>query len=255
MSSSAPHLYRDRVDDFAAEVRELLAARSPDGLFWDWPGDTENVLARKCQRAGCKPALHPKPLDGSLHHPAHVRHAGAGADGVLLRGLGDDRLGGEDVLGDRRCVLQRRARDHGRVSDPALEQVLDLAGLDVEAEALLGTPYLLDDDGALETRVVRELAERLLERADDDLRARLRVPLELAESVVADSFRGVDERDAAARNLALLESRAGSLQRVLDAVLLLLHLGLVRTAALAPGAAAGQLGEPLLELLAVEVGV
>ena len=47
MSSSAPHLYGDRVDDFAAEVRELLAARSPDGLFWDWPGDTEIVLARK----------------------------------------------------------------------------------------------------------------------------------------------------------------------------------------------------------------
>ncbi|HKD95600.1 MAG TPA: methyltransferase domain-containing protein [Gaiellaceae bacterium] len=44
-SSSAPHLYGDRVEDFAQEVRELLAARSPDGLFWDWPGDTEVVLA------------------------------------------------------------------------------------------------------------------------------------------------------------------------------------------------------------------
>lgn len=47
MSSSAPHLFGDRVDEFAAEVRELLAARSPDGVFWDWPGDTEVVLARK----------------------------------------------------------------------------------------------------------------------------------------------------------------------------------------------------------------
>jgi SAM-dependent methyltransferase len=37
-SWSAPHLFGDRVEDFAAEVRELLAARSPDGLFWDWPG-------------------------------------------------------------------------------------------------------------------------------------------------------------------------------------------------------------------------
>ena len=45
LSISAPHLYGDRVDDFAAEVRELLAARSPDGVFWDWPGDTEVVLA------------------------------------------------------------------------------------------------------------------------------------------------------------------------------------------------------------------
>jgi SAM-dependent methyltransferase len=47
MSSSAPHLYGDRVEDFAADVRKLLAARSPDGVFWDWPGDTEIILARK----------------------------------------------------------------------------------------------------------------------------------------------------------------------------------------------------------------
>jgi len=47
MSWSAPHLFGDRVDDFAREVRELLASRSPEGVFWDWPGDTEVVLARK----------------------------------------------------------------------------------------------------------------------------------------------------------------------------------------------------------------
>ena len=52
MSSSAPHLFGDRADEFAAEVRELLAARSPEGVFWDWPGDTEVVLARKRRRAG-----------------------------------------------------------------------------------------------------------------------------------------------------------------------------------------------------------
>jgi len=47
MSSSAPHLFGDRVDDFAAEVRELLRSRSPEGVFWDWPGDTAVILARK----------------------------------------------------------------------------------------------------------------------------------------------------------------------------------------------------------------
>ena len=47
MSSSAPHLFGDRAEDFAAEVRELLASRSPEGVFWDWPGDTEVILARK----------------------------------------------------------------------------------------------------------------------------------------------------------------------------------------------------------------
>jgi len=47
LSSSAPHLFGDRLDDFTAEVRALLAARSADGMFWDWPGDTEVVLACK----------------------------------------------------------------------------------------------------------------------------------------------------------------------------------------------------------------
>jgi SAM-dependent methyltransferase len=44
---AAPHLFGDRVGDFASDIRELLASRSPDGVFWDWPGDTEVVLARK----------------------------------------------------------------------------------------------------------------------------------------------------------------------------------------------------------------
>jgi len=47
LSSAAPHLFGDRLDDFAAEVRALLADRSAEGIFWDWPGDTEIVLARK----------------------------------------------------------------------------------------------------------------------------------------------------------------------------------------------------------------
>lgn len=46
-SWAAPHLFAERADAFANEVRELLADRSPSGLFWDWPGDTEIVLARK----------------------------------------------------------------------------------------------------------------------------------------------------------------------------------------------------------------
>ena len=47
LSSSAPHLFGDRLDDFAEEVLALLASRSADGIFWDWPGDTEVILAGK----------------------------------------------------------------------------------------------------------------------------------------------------------------------------------------------------------------
>jgi SAM-dependent methyltransferase len=47
LSSSAPHLFGDRLDDFAGEVRALLTNRSAEGIFWDWPGDTELIMARK----------------------------------------------------------------------------------------------------------------------------------------------------------------------------------------------------------------
>lgn len=47
MSYAAPHLFGDRLEAFKSDVRTLLSARSPRGLFWDWPGDTEILLARK----------------------------------------------------------------------------------------------------------------------------------------------------------------------------------------------------------------
>ena len=178
----------------------------------------------------------------------------AGSGRGLLGRLGDDRLGGEDVLRDRRGVLQRRARHHRRVDDPRLDEVLDLAAVDVQAEALLRRADLVDDDRALEARVVGELAERLLERAEDDRRTGLLVALERLEALLR-RVRRVQERDAAAGDDALLERGAGRLQGVLDAVLLLLHLGLGRSADLDHRDAARQLREALLELLAVEVGV
>jgi SAM-dependent methyltransferase len=47
LSWSAPHLFGDGAEEFATEVRELLTSRSPDGTFWDWPGDTKVILAPK----------------------------------------------------------------------------------------------------------------------------------------------------------------------------------------------------------------
>jgi hypothetical protein len=45
MSYAAPHLFGPRLDEFIAALRELLERHSPTGLFWDWPGDTELLIA------------------------------------------------------------------------------------------------------------------------------------------------------------------------------------------------------------------
>ncbi len=47
MSYSAPRLFSDRLVDFECDLRSLLFDCSPSGLFWDWPGDTELVIATK----------------------------------------------------------------------------------------------------------------------------------------------------------------------------------------------------------------
>ena len=65
---------------------------------------------------------------------------------------------------------------------------------------------------------------------------------------------GLQEGGAAAGDDALLDGRAGRRERILDAVLLLLELDLGGRADLDDGHAARQLGEALLELLAVVVG-
>ena len=66
---------------------------------------------------------------------------------------------------------------------------------------------------------------------------------------------GADERNAAAGDNALFCSRAGGGERVVDAVLLLLHLGLGGSANLDDRNAADKLGETLLELLLVVVAL
>ena len=74
-------------------------------------------------------------------------------------------------------------------------------------------------------------------------------------TTLATAARAAEQGGAAAGDDALLDGRTGGRQGVLDAVLLLLELDLGGRADLDDGDAAGQLGQALLELLAVPVGV
>ena len=65
---------------------------------------------------------------------------------------------------------------------------------------------------------------------------------------------GAQQRDAAARQDAFLDRGAGRVHRVVDAILALLHLDLGGAADADHRDAAGELGQPLLQLLAVVVG-
>jgi ubiquinone/menaquinone biosynthesis C-methylase UbiE len=47
LSYAAPRWFGNRRADFESDLRHLLHQYSLDGLFWDWPGDTELVIATK----------------------------------------------------------------------------------------------------------------------------------------------------------------------------------------------------------------
>src|SRR5690606_14379235 len=194
------------------------------------------------------------PLDARYRSGSEVHVATGRGVGLLLLGLlGDDGLGGEEQPGDRRGVLQRRPGHLGRVDDARLEHVDVLTGRRVEAVARRKAAHLLDHDAALETGVDGDLLERLLQGlADDGGTGRLvAAQLQLVEGLGT----GLEQGHATTGDDALLDRGLGVPDRVLDAVLALLELDLGRGTGLDDRDTAGQLGETLLQLLAVVVGV
>ena len=145
------------------------------------------------------------------------------------------------------------AHDLGRVDDAGLHHVDILAGLGVEAVVgVVLVEQLADDDRAVDAGVLGDLAHRRLQRAADDVDADLLVVVVGLQ--LGERLGGVEQRDAAAGDDAFLDRGAGRVHRVVDAVLALLHLDLGGAADADHRDAAGELGQPLLQLLAVVVG-
>src|SRR6267378_3614216 len=187
-------------------------------------------------------------------HAAHVGHAVAVAAAALLlfHQLRNHRVGGEHQAGYRRGVLQRGASDLRRVDHAHLHQVAELLGLRVEPEVTLVLEHLVEHYRGLRAGVVDDDAQRLLERLHHDLDAGLLVVV-VALELAFQHLLGADERHTAARDDSLLDRRAGRMQRVLDAGLLLLHLDLGGRTDLDDRNTAGELRHALLQLLLVVI--
>ena len=188
----------------------------------------------------------------AAHAAGHV--AGLGC-GLGCRLLGDEGLGRQNHAGHARGVLQRAAGHLGGIDDAAGDHVAVLLLVGVEAIAVFaGGADLLQNDGAVEARVGRDLADGLLERLGHDTHARLLIAVDLVEQR-GDSGDDVDEDRTAAGDDALFHGGLRRVQSILDAQLLLLHLHLGGSSNLDDSHAAGQLGQTLLQLLTVVIGV
>ena len=133
-----------------------------------------------------------------------------------------------------------------------LDQVAVLFALGVEA---LGGPHLedvIDHHRTLVAGVGGDHPQRGLEGMADDPRPRRLVT---GERQGVDRGTAAQQGHPAARDDAVLDRRAGRRQRILDSRLALLHLDLGGGTDLENGDAADQPCQPLLQLLAIPVGV
>src|SRR2546421_7810888 len=189
-------------------------------------------------------------------HTTHTAHAAAtrrhAAAGVLLRYFRYHGFGGDQERGNRSRVLDRHANHLGRVDDALGDQVAVFAGLRVEAVGvLILLQDLSDDHGTVFAGIDRDLAGRIGQRLAHDLDAGLLVVVLGAQSL--EMLGGTQQGDAAARHDAFLNRRTGRMHRVINAILALLDLDFGRAADADHRDAACELGQTLLQLLAVVV--
>src|SRR6185369_8725779 len=185
----------------------------------------------------------------SAAHSATGRHGRS----RLLRQFGDHGFRGHEQAGSRTRILQSRAHDLGRVDNAGFDHVDVLFGLSVEAISLrLLVDDLADNDRSFDAGVFRDLADRRFQGLQHDIDAGLNVRVLILNA--ADCLLGAEQGDTATGHDAFLDRGAGRIQRILDAVLLFLHLDLGRTADADHRNAAGELRQPLLQLFLVVVG-
>src|SRR6266403_2067608 len=193
-------------------------------------------------------------LDLEVHaaHAAAARRHAATAAGVLLRHFGHHGFGGDQESRNRGCVLDRNANHLGRVDDALRDQVAVFAGLRIEpVGVLILFEDLADDDGAVFTGVDRDLARGPGKRLAHDLDAGLLVVILGANAL--EVLGSTQQGDAAARHDAFFDRRTSRMHRVIHAILALLHLDFGRAADADHRDAACELGQTLLQLLAVVV--
>src|SRR5438477_2907676 len=193
---------------------------------------------------------------GLIVHTAHAAHTTARHTGrrtFLLRPFGDHGFRGDQKPGDRRCILQRRPHNLGWVDDALGDEIDVLAVLGVEAvRVLVLLEDLADDDRPVFARIDGDLARRPGERLAHDLDAGFLVVV--LRAYLLQYVAGAQECDATAWQDAFLDCGAGRVHRVVDAILAFLHLDLAGPADADHGNAAGELRQPLLQLLLVVVG-
>src|SRR5881275_1746955 len=169
----------------------------------------------------------------------------------LFRNLRDQCFGGEQQARDGRGVLQRGARDFGRIDDTRLHQVGVFVIRDVVTFVSFALLHFLNDERAFAARVVSKLTRRLFNGTANNRHADFFIAFEVLD--VVERFLRAQQRDTAAWDDAFLNRRTSGVQRVFDPSFLLFHLGLSRSTDVDDRNASGEFRQALLQFLAIVI--
>src|SRR4030095_8839899 len=139
---------------------------------------------------------------------------------LLLRLIGDHRLGRDHQAGNRRRILQRDTDDLGGVDDSCFDEIFIVLGGSIKAERAFTVLDLVENDSAIGPGVAGDPAKRLRKRRLNDPDAHLLI---FRNSEITETRRRADQSDAAAWNNSLFHRRAGSVQRIFHTCLFLFH--------------------------------
>ena len=149
-------------------------------------------------------------------------------------------------------MLQSRASDLRGIDHAGLDEIFVHARCGVEAVVRVGAGAdLLEHNRAFVAGIASDLAQRLFAGAANDVDTDLFVTHGL-ETI--ECLSGAQESNATTRNDTFFNGSARGMQGILDASFLFLHLGFGGSTDLDDGHTTGELGQALLELLAVVVG-
>src|SRR5579859_8040324 len=190
-----------------------------------------------------------------LHHAAHAhaahatRHAAGRCRRCLFRRIGDERIGGEHHGRDADGVLKCGTRHLHRIDDAGLEHIHILIGDCIVAMTAFVVPYTIYDDGPIATGIEGDLTQWLLQGEAQDANTR-----GLVSGFHFHFVKGGDGRDqhrTTTGHNTLFNGGAGSGERILYTMLLLFHLDLGGGAHFDDANATSQLGQALLQFLAI----
>src|SRR5690606_23306284 len=157
----------------------------------------------------------------------------------------------QDQSGNRGGILQRRTGDLGRIDDADFHQFAELTCGGVVAEVTLAFVHLCHHNGRLLTRVADDGAQGGLQGTADDIDARILVRVIALEAI--QCLASTQQRDTASRDNAFFYSSTGGMERIVHAILFLLHFHFGGRAHFDDSHTAGQFRDPLLQLLTIVV--